>query len=352
MEENKTDSIKTKIANKERSVNKEKEQAEKKSGDKKNAGTKTPNGHNSIDETKKKKFLSIFSFKQVLLLFFIIFLICIGGFLLYDKKESFNSSIHFLRNLFTLKDAPITTDVNNPVEDDGMSIDSNKDSNMVMEENDYVGTFESVYSKFGEAEKAEEARLEDDLVGQTSEQNTEQPKSSGSFYSESLEGQNDEDLVPQEQTSVQRVLPLVSKEKRDLLRLIRKGSILVSKLSVDDLKIINDIQEEDSSDDADDLPTIVFQKLKNLIKVRKIDSERVDMEEEYKIEFRKQKLLTDFVCCSSMAAIGLYDEAITDVKAVRNTLMQHFNVESEHVELLSNVTSRIKNKLKTLNENG
>ena len=76
------------------------------------------------------------------------------------------------------------------------------------------------------------------------------------------------------------------------------------------------------------------------------------MESEYKIEFRKQKLLTDFISCSSMTAIGLYDEAIRDVKAVQNTLVQHFNVESEQVELLENITSRIKNKLKTLNEDG
>ena len=53
-----------------------------------------------------------------------------------------------------------------------------------------------------------------------------------------------------------------------------------------------------------------------------------------------------------MDAIGLYDEAIRDVTAVQNTLAQHFNVDSEEVELLENITSRIKNKLKTLNEDG
>jgi hypothetical protein len=120
---------------------------------------------------------------------------------------------------------------------------------------------------------------------------------------------------------------------------------------VDDLKTINGIQEEeDSADEADNLLPKVLLKLKNLVKVRKIDTERVDMEAEYKIEFRKQKLLTDFVSCGSMAAIGVYDEAIRDVKAIQNTLVQHFNVESEQVELLENITSRIKNKLKTLNE--
>ena len=356
MEDNKTDSIKTKTANNERRANKEKEQAGEKPSDKKNAGTKRPNRDNSIDEIKKKKFLSIFSFKQVLLLLFIFFLICIGGFLLYDKEESLNSSINFLKNFFTSKESPISISVNNPVEDDGMSIDSNKDSNIAMKENDSLDTFESsesLYSNSTEAEKAEESSLTDDLVAQTGEKNTEQPNSSDSFYAERLEDQNVEAVVAQEITPVQRVLPLVSKEKRDLLKLIRKGSILVSKLSADDLKIINGIQEEeDSSDEADNLLQIVFQKLKNLVKVRKIDTEIIDMEEEYKIEFKKQKLLIDFVSCSSMAAIGLYDEAITDVKAVQNTLIQHFNVKSEQVELLENITSRIKNKLKTLNENG
>ena len=72
MEENKTDSIKTKTTNNEQRANKEKEQAGKKPYDKKDAGTKTPNKDNSIDEVKKKKFLSLSSFKQVLLLLFII----------------------------------------------------------------------------------------------------------------------------------------------------------------------------------------------------------------------------------------------------------------------------------------
>ena len=356
MEDNKTDSIKTKTANNERRANKEKEQAGEKPSDKKNAGTKRPNRDNSIDEIKKKKFLSIFSFKRVLLLLFIIFLICIGGFLLYDKEEAFNSSFYFLKNIITSKESPMSTGVNNPVEDDGMSTDSNKDSTMVMEENDSLNTVESSESVNGnstEAETAEENSLTDDLVAQTGEQNTEQPKSSDSSYLERIEDQNVEAFVPQEITPVQRVLPLVTKEKRDLLKLIRNGSILVSKLSVDDLKTINGIQEEeDSADEADNLLPKVFQKLKNLVKVRKIDTERIDMEAKYKIEFRKQKILTDFVSCSSMAAIGLYDEAIRDVKAVQNTLVQHFNVESEQVELLENLTSRIKNKLKTLNEDG
>jgi hypothetical protein len=354
MEDNKTDSIKTKTANNERRENKEKKQAGEKPGDKKNAGTKMPNRDNSIDEIKKKKFSSIFSFKRVLLLLFIIFLICIGGFLLYDKEESLNSSFYFLKNIFTSKESSTSTGVNNLVEDDGMSTDSNKDSIMVMEKNDSLNTVElpeSVNSNSTEVETAEGSSLTEDLVAQTDEQNTEQPNSSDSFYSERIEDQNVEAFVPQKITPVQRVLPLVTKEKRDLLKLIRNGSILVSKLSVDDLKTINGIQEEeDSADEADNLLPKVLLKLKNLVKVRKIDTERVDMEAEYKIEFRKQKLLTDFVSCSSMAAIGLYDEAIRDVKAIQNTLVQHFNVESEQVELLENITSRIKNKLKTLNE--
>ena len=356
MEDNKTDSIKTKTANNERRANKEKEQAGEKPSDKKNAGTKMPNRDNSIDEIKKKKFSSIFSFKRVLLLLFIIFLICIGGFLLYDKEESLNSSFYFLKNIFTSKESFTPIGVNNPVEDDGMSTDSNKDSIMVMEKNDSLNMVElpeSVNSNSTEVETAEGTSLIEDLAAQTGEQNTEQPNSSDSFYSERIEDQNVEAFVPQEITPVQRVLPLVTKEKRDLLKLIRNGSILVSKLSVDDLKTINGIQEEeDSADEADNLLPKVLLKLKNLVKVRKIDTERVDMEAEYKIEFRKQKLLTDFVSCSSMAAIGLYDEAITDVKAVQNTLIRHFNVESEQVELLENITSRIKNKLKTLNEDG
>jgi hypothetical protein len=354
MEDNKTDSIKTKTANNERRENKEKKQAGEKPGDKKNAGTKMPNRDNSIDEIKKKKFSSIFSFKRVLLLLFIIFLICIGGFLLYDKEESLNSSFYFLKNIFTSKESSTSTGVNNLVEDDGMSTDSNKDSIMVMEKNDSLNTVElpeSVNSNSTEVETAEGSSLTEDLVAQTDEQNTEQPNSSDSFYSERIEDQNVEAFVPQKITPVQRVLPLVTKEKRDLLKLIRNGSILVSKLSVDDLKTINGIQEEeDSADEADNLLPKVLLKLKNLVKVRKIDTERVDMEAEYKIEFRKQKLLTDFVSCGSMAAIGVYDEAIRDVKAIQNTLVQHFNVESEQVELLENITSRIKNKLKTLNE--
>jgi hypothetical protein len=356
MEENETDSIKTKTANNEPKVNKEKEQAGKKPSDKKIAGTKMPNRDNSTDEIKKKKFLSISSFKKVLLLLFFILLVCIGGFFLYGKEESFNSSIYFLKNLFTSKDIPMSTGVNNPVENDVMSIDSNKDSNMVMEENESLDTFESsdsVNSNSTEAETVEKNSLTDELISQTGEQKTEQSNSSDSFYSERLEDPNVEAFVPQETTPVQRVLPLVSKEKRDLLKLIRKGAILVSKLSVDDLQTINDIQEEEhSADETDNLLSTVLQKLKNLVKVRKIDTERIDMEEEYKIEFRKQKLLTDFVSCSSMAAIGLYDEAIRDVKAVRNTLIQHFNAESVQVELLDNITSRIKSKLKTLSENG
>ena len=84
MEENKTDSTKTKSAINEKRANKEKERGEKEPGSKKDAGTKIPNRDNSIDEIKKKKFLSILSFKRVLLLLSIFFLICIGGFLLYD----------------------------------------------------------------------------------------------------------------------------------------------------------------------------------------------------------------------------------------------------------------------------
>lgn len=356
MEDNKTDSIKTKTANNERRADKEKEQAREKLSDKKNAETKMPNKDNSIDEMKKKKFLSISFFKRVLLLLFIIFLICIGGFLLYDKEKFFDSSLYFLKDIFTSKESSMPTGVNNSGEVDGMPIDSSKDSIMVMEENDSSNTVESsesVNSNPTESETAEEKSLTDDLVAQTGEKSTEQPNRSDSFYSERIGDQNVESFIPQKITPVQRVLPLVSKEKRDLLKLIRNGSILVSKLSVDDLKTINGTQEEeDSADEADNLLSKVLQKLKNLVKVRKIDTERIDMEAEYKIEFRKQKLLTDFVSCSSMAAIGLYDEAIRDVKAVQNTLVQHFNVDSEQVELLENITFRIKNKLKTLNEDG
>ena len=115
MEDNKTDLIKTKTANNERRANKEKEQVREKLSDKKNAETKMPNRDNSIDEIKKKKFLSISSLKRVLLLLFIIFLICIGGFLLYDKEKFFNSSVYFFKNIFTSKESPMPTGVYNPV---------------------------------------------------------------------------------------------------------------------------------------------------------------------------------------------------------------------------------------------